>query len=321
MEIGQIIAWVGYGVVGLVALSFVFSCVVTTEQNTKRVIQRFGKFVGVRSAGMSFKLGWFDRASRPISLRTQQLDVPESTYTNTGTSVSIVAQVQYKVDENDQSVQSAFFKLASPEAQIKSHVSSAIRSKVPTMPLEAVQTNQREIAGHVKAELTETMRQYGYVIEDVLITKADPDPVVVQANNAKYASEQAKVTATNNADARYTEVKRNAEAERDAMKLRGEGVALERKAIIDGLQEAIKTLEGAVPGATPQDVMTLVAYQQYIEGMVKIAAKSGAKVIFLDKSAGASGDLMANLRQTLMTSAEASTATPAAEKPATGSEE
>lgn len=322
MDIGQILVWVGYGVVGLLAFSFVISCFVTTEQNTKRVIQRFGKFVGVRSAGMSFKLGWFDRASRPISLRTQQLDVPESTYTNTGTSVSIVAQVQYKVDENDESVKNAFFKLASPEAQIKSHVSSAIRSKVPTMPLEAVQTNQREIAGHVKAELTETMRQYGYVIEDVLITKADPDPVVVQANNAKYASEQAKVTAQNNADARYTEVKRNAEAERDAMKLRGEGVALERKAIVDGLQDAIKTLEGAVQGATPQDVMNLVAYQQYIEGLVKIAAKSGAKVIFVDKSATASGDLLAGLRQALITSAEASApATTGAEKPAAGNEE
>jgi regulator of protease activity HflC (stomatin/prohibitin superfamily) len=313
MEIvGQIGTWVALGVAALFVLSFALSSFVTTEQNTKRVIQRFGKFVGVRSAGMSAKLGWLDRASKPISLRTQQLDVPENTYTNTGTSVTISAQVQYKVDDNDNSVKDAYFKLASPEAQIKSHVSSAIRSKVPTMTLEAVQTNQREIASHVKQELTETMRQYGYIIEDVLITKADPDPVVVKANNDKYASEQAKVTAKNNADARYTQVTRQAEADRDAMKAHGEGIALERQAITDGLEKAIKTLEGAVPGATAQDVLALVGYQQYIDGMVKMAASTGAKVIFVDKSAGASSDLLASLRETLITSTEATKPVPPA---------
>jgi regulator of protease activity HflC (stomatin/prohibitin superfamily) len=306
ITVGSIITWIGLGFGAILVLSFLVSCFVTTEQNTKRVIQRFGKFVGVRSAGMSMKMGWFDKASKPISLRTQQLDVSELTYTDTGTSVTISAQIQYKVDENDSSVKDAYFKLASPEAQIKSHVSSAIRSKVPTMTLTAVQTNQNEIAAHVKTELTETMGKYGYIIEDVLVTKADPDPAVVKANNDKYASEQAKVTAKNNADARYTQVTRAAEADRDAMKAHGEGIALERQAITDGMEKAIKTLEGAVQGATAQDVLALVGYQQYIDGLVKIAANAGSKVIFVDKNASASADLMAQLRQTLITSSEAS---------------
>jgi regulator of protease activity HflC (stomatin/prohibitin superfamily) len=140
----------------------------------------------------------------------------------------------------------------------------------------------------------------------VLVTKADPDPKVVAANNEKYASEQAKTTAKNNAEARYTETVRAAEADRDAMKAHGEGISLERQAITEGLEKSIKTLEGAVPGATAKDVLALVGFQQYVDGLVKIAANSGAKVIFVDKSAGASGDLFATLQQTLVTSAEAS---------------
>lgn len=312
VSIGSIITYVFLGVLGIVAVSFVLSCFVTTEQQTKRVIERFGKFVGVRSAGMSPKLGWFDRASAPISLRTQQLDVTELSYTDKGTSVTIGAQVQYKVGENDTDVQNAHYKLSNPEAQIKSHVSSAIRGKLPTMSLEAVQNNQREIASSIKTELTGTMQQYGYVIEDVLITKADPDPTVVQANNAKYASEQAKVTAQNTAEANYTKVTRQAEADRDAMKAHGEGIALERQAITDGQEKSIETLRGAVPGATAQDVLALVAYQQYVDAQVKIAADAGAKVIFLNGSPNASHAIMENLRQTLISSTEAGKDTPAA---------
>lgn len=304
-SLGSLFVLVGLVFGGILVVSFLFSCIVTTEQQTKRVIERFGKFVDVRSAGMSGKLGWFDKASRPISLRTQQLDVSELTYTNTGTSVTISAQVQYKVDDNDDSVKSAYYKLANPEAQIKSHVSSAIRSKVPTMTLEAVQTNQREIAAHVKTELTDTMTQYGYVIEDVLITKADPDPVVVEANNAKYASEQAKTTAKNEAEARYTRTVRAAEADREAMKAHGEGIALERQAITEGLEKSIGMLQDAVPGATAQDVLALVAFQQFVDAQVKIGADAGAKVIFLPSGADASNSLFETLRQTLIASAEA----------------
>lgn len=303
--IASIITWTLFGLGALTALSFLLTSFVTTQQNTKRVIERFGKFKGVRSAGLSFKLGWFDRASHAISLRTQQLDVAELTYTNAGTSVTISAQVQYKVDENDGSVKDAYYRLANPESQIKSHVSSAIRSKVPTMTLEAVQTEQRAIAAHVKDELMQTMRQYGYVIEDVLVTKADPDPKVVAANNEKYASEQAKTTARNNAEAQYTQTVRAAEADRDAMKAHGEGIALEREAITTGLEKAIKTLEGAVPGATAADVMALVGFQQYVDALVKLGADAGSKVIFVDKSAAASGDLFAQLKQTLIVATEA----------------
>ncbi|MBX9688627.1 MAG: hypothetical protein K2X27_18100 [Candidatus Obscuribacterales bacterium] len=305
MVFGNILFYVLVGIAALIVLSFIFSCVVITQQNTKRIVQRFGKFKSIRSAGFTLKLGWFDSASKEISLRTQQFDVSELTYTNTGTSVTISAQVQYRVDDNDASVCNAFYKLANPEAQIHAHVASAIRSKVPTMSLEEVQTNQRGIASHVKTDLTETMRQYGYIIEDVLVTEADPDEAIVKANNDKYASELAKQTVVNQAEAQYRQTVRAAEADRDAMKAHGEGIALERAAITEGFEKSIKALESAVHGANAQDVLALIGFQQYIEAQVKIGADSGSKVIFLNGNPGASSEIMNALRQTLISSTEA----------------
>ena len=210
----------------------------TTEQQTRRVVTRFGKFVRVASPGLSLKTPFIDKVSQPISLKVQQLELSELTYTDKGTSVTISANVQYVIDDNDDAVKLAFYKLANPEGQIKSHVSSAIRAKVPTMTLETVQANQAAIASHVKSELTNTMSAYGYTITDVLVTKADPDSTVVQANNAKYASEQAKTTAQNLADAQYTKVTKAAQADAEAMIEHGRGIAGERKKIMEGLEEA-----------------------------------------------------------------------------------
>jgi len=305
ISIGSILTLAAFGLGLVLVVSFVIASCFTTAQQTKRIIERFGKFVSVRGAGFGLKLGWFDRASNPISLRTQQLDLQELTYTAQGTSCTIFASVMYKVDENDQSVKDAYYKLANPEAQIKAHVSSAIRNKVPTMSLEDVQRNQREIASFVKAELTETMRQYGYVIEDVLVTKADPDQTVVQANNEKYASEQAKVTAKNNAEANYTRVTRQAEADRDAMKAHGEGIALEREAITAGLKKSVEELSAAVPGTTPSDALRTVAFQQYVDMLAKLAANGSSKVIFVPTSPSGSADIFNQLQTALMSASEA----------------
>lgn len=292
-------------VVVILIICAVFGCFISVEQQTARIVSRFGKFVKVCSAGLSFKFPFIDAVSDAISLRTEQLEVVELTYTDKGTSVTIAANVQYYVDENDSSVQLAYYKLANPKGQISSHVSSAIRAKVPTMSLEAVQNNQAQIASHVKTELTEIMRQYGYVISDVLITKADPDASVVKANNDKYASEQAKETAKNIAEANKTRVVESAKADAEAMKLHGQGIAEERAAIVLGLQESVTNFETAVPGATAADAMRMVLFQQYVDTMAKLGASAGSKIVFMPSGGNAPSDLMAQLANGVMVGMEA----------------
>ncbi len=294
-----------YIVMTLVGLSVFLGCFFSVDQQTRRIITRFGKFVKVSSPGLNFKLPLIDSASDPINLQTVQLELSELTYTDKGTSVSITANVQYRIDENDESVKLAHYKLAQPEGQIKSHLSSAIRGKVPTMTLEAVQKNQLEIADHVKSNLMETMTKYGYIIEDVLITRADPDASVVKANNDKYASEQEAVTAKNTAAANYTRVVEAAKAAAEAMKINGEGIANEGIAIFNGLQTQVKQFEATIPGSTPKDAMLLVAFQQYVDMMNKVGQAGNGKVIFMNAGGGAVSELVGQIQQAIISSSEA----------------
>jgi regulator of protease activity HflC (stomatin/prohibitin superfamily) len=312
--IGSIFFFGSITFVAVIALIGFFNSWFTVEQQTRRVVTRFGKFVRVASPGLSFKVPFVDRVSAPISLKVQQLELSELTYTDKGTSVTISANVQYVVDENDESVKQAFYKLANPEGQIKSHVSSAIRAKVPTMTLEDVQAKQASIASHVKGELTETMRVYGYIIADVLVTKADPDGSVVKANNDKYASEQAKVTAENLAAANYTKVTKAAEAEAEAMIQRGRGIAGEREKIMGGLEQAITSFSEKVGGTSTDAAMRMVAFQGYLDTLTKIAtnASDGTKVIFLPSGPGGATDIASQVRDAIVTGGEATKDVPAA---------
>jgi len=314
--IGSVMFYGFLAVVGLVGVTTILKSWFTVDQQTRRVVTRFGKFVRVASPGLSFKVPFVDAVSNPISLKVQQLELSELTYTDKGTSVTISANVQYVVDDNDESVKQAFYKLANPEGQIKSHVSSAIRAKVPTMTLEDVQGKQASIASHVKGELTETMKVYGYIIADVLVTKADPDASVVSANNAKYASEQAKTTAQNLADAQYTKVTKAAQADAEAMIEHGLGIAGERAKIMGGLEEAISSFS-KVDGASPEAAMRMVAFQGYLDTLVKMAtnASDGTKVIFLPSGPNGASEIAEQIRTALITGTEAAKDVPAG-KPA-----
>jgi regulator of protease activity HflC (stomatin/prohibitin superfamily) len=311
----QIAGWAIFAVFGVAfALTVFFGTLFTVQQQTKRIVTRFGKFVRVAGAGLNFKWPIIDGVSDSISLRVKQLELSELTYTDKGTSITITANVQYQVDENDGSVKLAFYKLQNPEGQIKSHVSSSIRAKVPTMSLEKVQNSQAEIASHVKGELQATMKDFGYIITDVLITRAEPDATVVKANNEKYASQQAKETAQNLAEAAYTRKVKEAEGDKEAAIIRGQGLAGERSAVIAGLQTSVREFEEGVPGTTAKDAMVLLAFQQLADAYVKMAQGSGAKVIFVPSGAGASNQMLDELRNAFIAGNEASSDTPAEPK-------
>lgn len=277
----------------------------TVDHQTRRVVTCFGRFARVASPGPNFKWPFIEEVSKPVSLRIKQLALAELTYTDQGTSVTIEANVQYAVGDDDKSVNLAYYTLTDPEPQIRSHVASSIRGKVPSMTLQSVQANQAQIASHVKDELTLTMQQYGYKIMDVLVTKVDPDRSVIAANNEKYASEQAKVTAENLAAAKFTQVVQSAKAEAEAMKAHGEGIAAERAAIVAGLQQSVHEFEKAVPGTTPADAMALLAYQQYLEVLGKLGQSGQSKVIFVPSSASSAASLMSEIKTTLISASEA----------------
>ena len=63
------------------AAAALFASFFTVNQQTAAIIERFGRFHGIRQSGLQFKIPFIDRISGKLSLKIQQLDVIVETKT------------------------------------------------------------------------------------------------------------------------------------------------------------------------------------------------------------------------------------------------
>ena len=103
------------------------------------------------------------------------------TKTKDNVFVKVVVHVQYRVVE--EKVNSAYYRLTDPKAQIKSYVFDVIRSSIPTLDLDDAFSSKEAVAENVKHRLTDLMAEYGYEIIASLVVDLDPDAQVKRAMN------------------------------------------------------------------------------------------------------------------------------------------
>jgi regulator of protease activity HflC (stomatin/prohibitin superfamily) len=262
------------------------------------VIQRMGKFNGVANAGINFKLPWLDQIAGRIDLRVQQLALDVETKTKDNVFVKIPVSVQYHVIP--EKVYEAFYKLANPKQQISSYVFNVILGHVPKMILDDAFLQQSDIAVAIKEGLDDVMRTYGYAIDQALVTDIEPDEKVKAAMNEINAAQREQVAASARGEAEKILKVKQAEAEAESKALQGQGIANQRKAIIEGLKQSVEAFSQAVEGTTPKDVMMLVLVTQYLDTMKEIGANDKSNTIFISHSPAAVGDLFRQMQDAVM---------------------
>ena len=270
------------------------------------VIQRMGKFSRVATAGMNFKLPWLDQIAGRIDLRVQQLALDVETKTKDNVFVKIPVSVQYHVIP--EKVYEAFYKLANPKQQISSYVFNVILGHVPKMILDDAFLQQSDIAIAIKEGLDDVMKTYGYAIDQALVTDIEPDEKVKAAMNDINAAQREQVAATARGEAEKILKVKQAEAEAQSKALQGQGIANQRKAIIEGLKESVEAFSKAVEGSTPHDVMMLVLVTQYLDTMKEIGSQDKSNTIFVSHSPGAVGDLFRQMQEAIMIGQKAAAA-------------
>lgn len=88
------------------------------------------------------------------------------------------------------------------------------------------------------------MANFGYSIENALVTKIVPADAVVKAMNDSNAARREKVATEARAETNKITLVRQAA-------LAGQGVARDRKAIVDGLRDSVLNFEEGVQGVNP----------------------------------------------------------------------
>jgi regulator of protease activity HflC (stomatin/prohibitin superfamily) len=298
MDSSQALMYFVYGLVILFVIGTIFSGFFQVRTAEAVIIQRMGKFNGVANAGINFKLPWLDQIAGRIDLRVQQLALDVETKTKDNVFVKIPVSVQYHVIP--EKVYEAFYKLANPKQQISSYVFNVILGHVPKMILDDAFLQQSDIAVAIKEGLDDVMRTYGYAIDQALVTDIEPDEKVKAAMNEINAAQREQVAASARGEAEKILKVKQAEAEAESKALQGQGIANQRKAIIEGLKQSVEAFAQAVEGATPKDVMMLVLVTQYLDTLKDIGASDRSNTIFVSHSPAAVGDLFRQMQDAVM---------------------
>jgi len=271
-------------IAGIILLTVIFGSFFTVSTAQVAVVTRFGKFLRIAEPGLNWKMPYFDTVAGLVSLRVNQITLTMETKTKDNVFVTIPISVQNRV--RPEKVYDAFYKLADPVAQIQSYVEQVILGHVPGMTLDEVFASQSSIASAVKQELDADMATFGYEIVNVLVTDIVPDAKVKSAMNDINAAQREQVAANARGEAEKILVVKKAEAEAESKALQGQGIANQRKAIIEGLQVSIEQFQKVVDGASSRDVMQLVLVTQYFDTLKSIGESDKTNTLFLSHSPG-----------------------------------
>jgi regulator of protease activity HflC (stomatin/prohibitin superfamily) len=286
------------GVLALFALILILGSFFTVSTAQVAVITRFGKFLRIADPGLNWKIPIFDSVAGVVSLRVNQISLTMETKTKDNVFVTIPISVQNRV--RPEKVYDAYYKLSDPTAQIKSYVEQVILGHVPGMTLDEVFASQSSIAAAVKLELDADMATFGFEIVNVLVTDIVPDAKVKSAMNDINAAQREQVAANARGEAEKILVVKKAEAEAESKALQGQGIANQRKAIIEGLQVSIEQFQKVVDGASSKDVMQLVMVTQYFDTLKSIGESDKTNTLFLSHSPLAVKDVSEQILESML---------------------
>jgi len=296
-------------VIGVVLL-VVALVVVTVQQGTIAVITMFGKYRRMMTPGLNFRLPLIERVHQRISIQNRAVELQFQAITADQANVYFTAMLLYAVlDQQEDTIKNVAFKFVDDknfmQALVRS-VEGTVRSYVATKRQADILSQRQEIIRHVKEELDSQLENWGYHLLDIQVNDITFDAVITQSMAQVVASNNLKIAATNEgeallirmtkaAEAEGAAVRINAQAEKEASQLRGQGVALFREEVATGMAAAAATMEGASLDAS------FILFAIWTEALRHFASEGKGNVIFLD---GSPEGMEHSLRQLMALSVE-----------------
>jgi len=284
--------FISYWWVLLIVFIF-FSGFVTINQGTIGVITMFGKYKRVLKPGLNFKIPVIEQIYKRISIQNRSVELEFQAVTADQANVYFKSMLLYAVmGAEEETIKKVAFKFFSDKDLMQALVRTIegnIRSFVATKRQAEILGLRKEIIDAVKFEVDHVLEEWGYhlldlQINDITFDQAIIDSMskVVASNNLKAAAENEGqallITKTKAAEAEGNAIKIAAEAEREAARLRGQGVALFREEVAKGMSQAAEQMKQANLDTN------VILFSMWTEAIKNFAEVGKGNIMFLDGS-------------------------------------
>ncbi|MCF8341725.1 MAG: SPFH domain-containing protein, partial [Chitinophagaceae bacterium] len=273
------------------------------QQGFVDVITMFGKYRRILRPGLNFKIPFLEVVEKRVSVQNRSVELEFQAVTQDQANVYFKNMLLYAVqNEQEETIKKVAFKFIAERDFMQTLVRTiegTIRGYVATKKQSEILSLRREIVLYVKEEIDLALEEWGYHLLDLQINDITFDKVilesmsrVVASNNLKAAAENEGqallITKTKAAEAEGNAIKISAEAEREAARLRGQGVALFRQEVAKGMTEAAEQLKQANLDTN------VILFSMWTEAIKNFAEYGKGNVIFLD---GSTDGMQRNMQQ------------------------
>lgn len=276
----------------VVAIIF-FGSLFTINQGYIGVITMFGKYRRIARPGLNMKIPILETVYRRVSIQNRSVELEFQAVTADQANVYFKSMLLYSVQNADEeTIKKVAFKFFADKDLMQALIRTIegnIRSFVATKKQAEILALRKEIVEYVKSEIDHTLETWGYHLQDLQINDITFDKLildsmskVVASNNLKAAAENEGqallITKTKAAEADGNATKIAAEAEKEAARLRGQGVALFRREVAAGMSEAAEQMKQANLDTN------VILFSMWTEAIKNFAEYGKGNVIFLDGS-------------------------------------
>lgn len=277
----------------IIAAIIFFGSLFTINQGYIGVITMFGKYRRIARPGLNMKIPILETVARKVSIQNRSVELEFQAVTADQANVYFKSMLLYSVQNADEeTIKKVAFKFFADKDLMQALIRTIegnIRSFVATKKQAEILGLRKEIVEYVKAEIDHTLETWGYHLQDLQINDITFDKLildsmskVVASNNLKAAAENEGqallITKTKAAEADGNAIKISAEAEKEAARLRGQGVALFRKEVAAGMTEAAEQMKQANLDTN------VILFSMWTEAIKNFAEYGKGNVIFLDGS-------------------------------------
>jgi regulator of protease activity HflC (stomatin/prohibitin superfamily) len=275
---------------GLIVGSILLS-VRIIQQNTVYVIEFLGRFRRVMSAGLNFKIPFFEVVAEKVTLRQRNFDLHNKYPSRDKVIVDVATNLIYAVDPSEEGVKRYVYSLTHRDKSIGAIIENSLRTYIAKETHEGILEKKEELAAHIKSDLDKQFCEWGMLISSFQITEVSFPEAITKAMSEVVASQQLMKAAANKGEATKIQTVKEAEAEKERKRLQGEGMALEREAIAQGLRQSIEIMQQAT-GKQSDEILALLTLTQYTDALKSIGTTENTKVLFIDSNPSKPHELM-----------------------------
>lgn len=272
---------------GLLAL-YLLAGFYTVSQNSKVVLERFGRFHSIKGPGLKWRFLFVDTFKRTVSFELQSLPTSVQTKLKDNAFVKVDFVQQFWISQDDEDIKKLVYSLgASYEGRISERVHNEARSVLNKLDMNEVFDKKDDVGHQVEVELKSWLKGYGITLDRTLTNDVTPEAGVVASMNAKKKAEFDVQTAELKAEAEYKLTVRAAEARRAAKIADGQGIAGQRKALFENIKETVLAMKEAFGKGVPESViLDHVLELQRLDTQEQIAKNSRTATLFVPVRTG-----------------------------------